>query len=666
MKSMKYVFCYVILILLFFTPYNGVGETTRESMVKFDILRNSVVQIRLALYFDSKLVHYPSNIQKIEKKYGIQILDSNFPISYGSGFFISSNGYLITNAHVINLEDTESFRGKLFSDFVQSLYLSLPQNLRNVLNLSEIRQDFKNLFLHAPLSQSVKFINGKNYSFTVLARDKELDLALLKVQDDDSYLPLELGNSDSTSSGENVIAIGYPLSDFFEYFLKDFSATITQGYVSSLRKNIGLIQHTASLNPGSSGGPLFNENGRVIGINSSGIPEANEMFFSISVNTLKNWLDKAGYRDILIENKVQALEIIKSDSLLSEVIEAGKIIFIYLEEPAEVYIDDNYFGMAPGFVKDLTIGEHILKLKNDFKEFTHKINIDHTKKMVFNLYPIMENYQGSIFVHSNPEGAAMYIDEQLVGNTPFQVSQLTVGDHEFRLVHDNYFEYKDIIAITKIEQQEITINLEPACLLTFAPALSEKTSIIISRGTEKYTFMAGETIRLPYGSWNITLSNPAFLPIEKTVELKTEQYTLELKPDFYTGKIFFTNLRRGSYVYVDGVDVTARIKENFLVTEAGDYLIIIKTKKFEDFRIRVEVKNDETINVKVEYAATVVAQTQKNNIIGWTLLGGGIICLGSMIAVSEVTGNKEHIGVYLFGYPGIFGVIIGGTLLIAN
>ena len=142
----------------------------------------------------------------------------------GSGVIISSDGYIVTNNHVVN-------------------------------GATEI---------------TVTMNNRKNYTAKVIGTDPNTDLALIKIDAKD--LPaITVGNSDDVKLGQWVLAIGYPLN---------LDVTVTQGIVSAKSRNIGInsqaiapvesfIQTDAAVNPGSSGGALVNTDGQLIAINSA-------------------------------------------------------------------------------------------------------------------------------------------------------------------------------------------------------------------------------------------------------------------------------------------------------------------------------------------------------------------------------------------------------------
>lgn len=161
--------------------------------------------------------------------YGFQMPSASEATGTGTGVVITENGYIVTNAHVIY--DSEYNSG-----------------------LSE--------------KITVHMNDGESYGAEVVGYDTDCDIAVLKI-DADGLTPAEFGDSDSLRLGESVIAIGNPLGF-------DLMDTVTGGMVSGLNRNItindkamNLIQTDAAINSGNSGGPLINDMGQVIGINSS-------------------------------------------------------------------------------------------------------------------------------------------------------------------------------------------------------------------------------------------------------------------------------------------------------------------------------------------------------------------------------------------------------------
>ena len=155
----------------------------------------------------------------------------------------------------------------------------------------------------------VTFADGRVLSGTVVGGDDETDVAVVKV-DGQGFRPAEFADSDQLKVGQPVLAIGNPLG-------LPGGPTVTSGVISSLRRNLAfgpgdglpVIQTDAAVNPGNSGGPLVDLQGRVVAINTATIPYAEGIGFAIPINAAlgisrqilehghvqRPWLGVAGY-----------------------------------------------------------------------------------------------------------------------------------------------------------------------------------------------------------------------------------------------------------------------------------------------------------------------------------------------------------------------------------
>src|SRR5450631_284999 len=161
------------------------------------------------------------------------------PVAQGSGFLISKDGQVVTNYHVIKSGS--------------SAIIKLPDGAFFV-------------------------VDG------VLASNKHRDIAIVKAHGVD-FGTLTLGDSDRLQVGEEVVAIGNPLS---------LESTVSNGIVSGIRivedEGGKFLQITAPISPGSSGGPMFNMTGEVVGITTSHIKGGENLNFAIPINDVKPML----------------------------------------------------------------------------------------------------------------------------------------------------------------------------------------------------------------------------------------------------------------------------------------------------------------------------------------------------------------------------------------
>ena len=137
-------------------------------------------------------------------------------------------------------------------------------------------------------------VNGSNeYKAKVIGKDPYMDLAVLQIESNEKFQPVSFGDSDKARIGDWVIAIGNPFG---------FGGTVTTGIISSRNRDIGLtryddfIQTDASINQGNSGGPLFNLDGEVIGINTAIIAPGQSgsigIGFAIPANPAANVIEQ--------------------------------------------------------------------------------------------------------------------------------------------------------------------------------------------------------------------------------------------------------------------------------------------------------------------------------------------------------------------------------------
>ena len=171
----------------------------------------------------------------------------------GSGFIVTSDGYIVTNYHVVEDGDSDGI--------------------------------------------TVTLYNGSSYAATLIGYDEDNDVAVLKIEADEELTPVVLGDSDALAVGETVVAIGNPLGEL--------TFSLTQGVVSALNRAVtlssgtmNLIQTDCAINSGNSGGPLFNAYGEVIGItnakystSSSSEASIDNIGFAIPINTVKSIIE---------------------------------------------------------------------------------------------------------------------------------------------------------------------------------------------------------------------------------------------------------------------------------------------------------------------------------------------------------------------------------------
>ena len=231
----------------------------------------------------------------------------------GTGFFFDEDGYILTNQHVIG--DAKEIR--------------------------VIVEGYEEPFIAELLGSSF-----------------DLDLAVLKLDEDIKFPTLEIGSSEDIKIGDWVVAIGNPYG---------FDHTLTVGVISAKERPISisdedgernyknLLQTDASINPGNSGGPLLNLNGQVIGINTAVSSQAQGIGFAIPTSTINEVLDYLKNNEEIPAEPVPFIGI-RMSTLTEEMIQGTG-----LTKPEGVRVESIYYG-TPAYNSGLNQYDIITKI----------------------------------------------------------------------------------------------------------------------------------------------------------------------------------------------------------------------------------------------------------------------------------------------------------------
>lgn len=258
--------------------------------------------------------------------------------AFGSGFFITAAGDIVTNAHVV--------------EHAKSVWIQIPS------------------------------LGKRQIDVNVLSIAPERDLALLRVSEEGRKIisqelgcipHLSLGDSDLVRRAEEVMAVGYPLAQG--------SLKSTTGVISGRESH--MIQMSAAINPGSSGGPLLNLNGEVVGINTAGVVEAQNVAYIIPINDLKTILPDL-YKEkilhkpflgVIYNNTTEAMpkylgnpepggcyvvEVVNGSVLHKAGVQGGDMIYAFNGYPVDMYGEMN----VPWSEDKVSISDYIARLAN--------------------------------------------------------------------------------------------------------------------------------------------------------------------------------------------------------------------------------------------------------------------------------------------------------------
>ena len=269
-------------------------------------------------------------------------------VAEGSGVIISSDGYILTNNHVISSSSSTSYY-EVGKATTISVYL---------------------------------YGDETEYEAQIIGTDDQTDLAVIKIDKTDLQAA-ELGDSDTVQVGEFCMAVGNPLG---------MQSSVSSGIISALNRKVTdsegktytLIQTDTAINSGNSGGALVNSKGQVIGINTLKIlgDGVEGMGFAIPINSTKNI-----YEQLIQYNKVKrpyiGIEVDEETAKLNDI-----VVGIYVRsvedfspaQKADLRIGDVIIGVDGKEVKTMDELNEIKNSKNIGDTITLKVNRDGTEK----------------------------------------------------------------------------------------------------------------------------------------------------------------------------------------------------------------------------------------------------------------------------------------------
>ena len=448
---------YLKLLLVLFVSFNISSKTiAKDAPASFadlaERLMPSVVNISTTTTVTTRSNPFPfqfppgSPFEDMFKDFGTP--QERKTSALGSGFIISEDGIVVTNNHVI--EGAEDVYVRVNGD-----------------------QEFK---------------------AKILGADPGMDLAVLKMESDQKFIPVEFGDSDKARIGDWVLAIGNPFG---------LGGTVTAGIISARNRSIGLsryedfIQTDASINQGNSGGPLFNMDGDVVGINTAILGQSGSIGigFSIPSNSAKRVINqliefgetKRGWLGVRIQTVTKEIaEVEKLDkprgALVASVAEGspsdkggikpGDIILEFDGKPIKE------MGELPKIVAQTDVGKNV-----DVKIWRNKREIN--KVITLGRLETSEDFKQKTIITEKPkevEIEGLKVTVRLIDKKDIEDRQLprnTTGVLITKIAEDspvNYLQTGDII----VEAQKKKINtigdLENIIKITLRS--SEKTLLI--------------------------------------------------------------------------------------------------------------------------------------------------------------------------------------------
>ncbi len=247
----------------------------------------------------------------------------------GSGFLVTSDGYIVTNRHVVDDSEAE---------------------------------------------YTVVLLDGRQLSGKVLAIDPALDLAILKI-DGTGFPFLSFGDSDKAEIGQTVIAIGNALSEF--------QNTVTKGIVSGVNRRLvagtrsatevieGAIQTDAAINPGNSGGPLIDLQGNVLGVNTAISENAQSLGFALPIDVAKQAVESVKRTGKIVRPWI-GVRYTQVDKEVAEREKLSKEYGVFIQ-PSSSSSSPSVIPGSPADKAGLRVNDHLLELNGQKLDVAHSL-----------------------------------------------------------------------------------------------------------------------------------------------------------------------------------------------------------------------------------------------------------------------------------------------------
>lgn len=332
------------------------------------------------------------NFSQVLQNYGaavgrIEILNRNgILVSSGTGFVIEESGKIISNAHVVK----QAYYGENYS----------------VTIIFEQSEDPE-----------------RAYYAEIVSYSEELDLSLLQLEESFPISCL-LGPREKPPLMEPIMVVGYPLGQRFKS---------TPGYIQAFQDipaSGEMVDLSAPVNPGNSGGPVFNQNGEVIAVVRSYIPGYN-FNLAIPISTVIDFL--AG--------------------------DEGRVDLIINSDPtgSRVFMNGLYKGVTPLELSMIRMDYEIRIEADDYQYITEEIALSENTELDFNLVPI-ESTKIDVTINTNPSGADIYVNNRYVGESPVTFEADPFSKLRIRAEHNEYENSYETITTTAESEQEYQLD----------------------------------------------------------------------------------------------------------------------------------------------------------------------------------------------------------------
>jgi S1-C subfamily serine protease len=492
----------------------------------------STVYLRHEIFMDPSLCRNAALVKHWEAETKVRYLSEYFTLWSGSGFLFDDDGLILTNRHVAAIADLSKAR----QDAATYLAGTVDERASAAFTVEErrkIKQDLYAMLTKGSYRLSAT-IRGKlvsDLSVPVMADRSGPDIALVKSPG--GFGPgLRLAASDAVSPkivGSEVYSFGFPLQNNFS----DLVVTMNKGMISAIRKDTLNIQHSASISPGNSGGPLVDASGLVLGMNSATVKEGNSLFLAVGADVIRAFLADRGVSAMKgtpapaaaaspgAQVAAESISVLAQlhqatgGSNAAEAVGVGALrvssqVSVSGETGSTVFLDGQKVGSVP-LMLVMTKGSASLAVRGLHGAYLARLQLDPTIRGATEL-PVVLEETGDLAISASESSAQVYFDGADLGKLGTgRFKALPAGAHRIELVGANAYCSQEV-SIAAGSVSSVKAELKPVGRLDIKVPADFSTTV--KGGTYSMTVSGGAGIpNVPVGDYSIKTSSgdgPAF------------------------------------------------------------------------------------------------------------------------------------------------------------
>lgn len=280
-------------------------------------------------------------------------------------------------------------------------------------------------------------------------------------------------------------------------------------------------------------------------------------------------------------------------------LKSSKIIFVKTPDVYDVYIDGSFQGKSPIVLSDLSIGQHLLEVKNDELYAKQELLISSGGGSVTVITPEMKRYTGSLSIITAPVSASVYINGELAGTTPFSTTDLFSEELSLTVKLDGYFTIEKIINIPRLKTLYIDESFKPAFQFILSTVLPENTIISIYNDDTNMMFSNNEEILLPNGKYTVRISNSLFKEFNKDFEIKNTDVLISPDFEYFTPSIQLAILPSDVTILINNKDYTGEIENNSIQLFPGEFSLILNSQEYLPFTTNFSLAENQVLPLPI-------------------------------------------------------------------